>query len=396
MSWRFAALLLVLVLGAAAALATLLTRVRERREARRVAAWKGCGGGGWLAGKAVLCLVNPVAGGGAAERVLEHVVRPMAAASRVELRVRRTEGPGHARSLAAAAARASRGAEPGAPDAVVCLGGDGLVHEALNGLADAGALDFPLGVVPVGSSNGTATSLLGRTPYEACVALLQAPEPRRVDAVRVRSIDSRGQEVGVPVHDTHVQSWGIIADHDRLVETDLRRLGPWLKNLYAPLHAIAFRKVYRGEILVRPAPCGARLAALGYHDAALLPEPPAGARPAPPGDWRALTGTFILVSASNLRWAAHDVQFAPAAVPADGAVDLLVIRGGASRAQLLQTFLALEAGTHLGAPWVEMYKVSAFMLRPAAPGGWLDLSGQTSAASDCVATVVPGAARFIF
>lgn len=50
-------------------------------------------------------------------------------------------------------------------DACVCVSGDGLPHEVLNGFAlhaePAKALQTPIAFVPTGSANGTALNLLG-------------------------------------------------------------------------------------------------------------------------------------------------------------------------------------------------------------------------------------------
>ena len=48
-------------------------------------------------------------------------------------------------------------------------------------------------------------------------------------------------------------SWGIIADHDYLVEKPLRFLGPMLKGLVAPIYLIARHKVYHGKLSFVPA-----------------------------------------------------------------------------------------------------------------------------------------------
>lgn len=57
---------------------------------------------------------------------------------------------------------------------MLCIGGDGTVHEALNGLALAGLLGkVPVGVVCGGTGNGLATSLGHEDPRVAVLSLLQ-------------------------------------------------------------------------------------------------------------------------------------------------------------------------------------------------------------------------------
>lgn len=78
-----------------------------------------------------------------------------------------TEHPGHAEELAAAA---------GAYDTLVVIGGDGTVHEAVNGLARLPRPVRPaLALVPVGSGNDYARTLgMARSVERACAQLSRA------------------------------------------------------------------------------------------------------------------------------------------------------------------------------------------------------------------------------
>lgn len=124
-------------------------------------------------------ILNPAAGRGAATRVRGVVERGLAAAG-ARFTVVETTRRGHAAELAQAAAR------DGWP-AVVAVGGDGTVHEVVNGLmhaADGGA-SVPLGIVGVGSGNDFAK--LAGVPHDAAAAVrrMTSAEPRAVDVGRV-------------------------------------------------------------------------------------------------------------------------------------------------------------------------------------------------------------------
>ena len=124
-------------------------------------------------------ILNPTAGRGAAARVRALVDGEMARAGAAHTVVETTRR-GHAAELAEAAAR------DGWP-AVVAVGGDGTVHEVVNGLMRAAGdgASVPLGVVGVGSGNDFA--LLAGVPRDpaAAVRRLLAAEPRAVDVGRV-------------------------------------------------------------------------------------------------------------------------------------------------------------------------------------------------------------------
>jgi diacylglycerol kinase family enzyme len=126
-----------------------------------------------------LLIVNPAARTGA--RGERRAVAAFEAAG-VACAVRRTERPGHAAELAAAAGDSALGGD--APDAVFPLGGDGTAMEVVGALAGTGV---PVGVVPGGTGNLVARTLgIPRDPGLAVAALL-AGRAARVDLGVVRA-----------------------------------------------------------------------------------------------------------------------------------------------------------------------------------------------------------------
>jgi YegS/Rv2252/BmrU family lipid kinase len=117
-----------------------------------------------------LIIVNPQARHGEAEQ-LGPVIEALLANLPHDTVV--TDAPGHATALAAGAARY---------DVVVASGGDGTVHEVLNGLMRIDPADRPaLAVLPTGSGNDTCRTL--GVPFELseAAALLSTGERWRFD-----------------------------------------------------------------------------------------------------------------------------------------------------------------------------------------------------------------------
>ncbi len=133
----------------------------------------------------VVFIFNPTANGGRARRWWPHL-RQQAEALVAHGEWWWTQGPHHARVLA------QRAAEHGF-SRVLALGGDGTVHEVVNGLMQVPPEQRPvLGVVPIGAGNDFAHAIgAARDPYLALKRGLTAP-PRRVDIGHVR--DDRGRE----------------------------------------------------------------------------------------------------------------------------------------------------------------------------------------------------------
>jgi diacylglycerol kinase family enzyme len=155
----------------------------------------------------------------------------------------RTEGPGHARALAAAAASQGFGV-------VGALGGDGTANEVANGIADQSALDCALALLPAGQANVLARMLA--LPGAADQASFHYLHTR---ARRVRiDLGAIGQR-----RFTFAAGLGIDAAVTRRVDSrpDLKaRFGPWL---YAAAALATLYRDYRSgapTMRVQPHPAG--------------------------------------------------------------------------------------------------------------------------------------------
>jgi diacylglycerol kinase (ATP) len=115
-----------------------------------------------VSGPRISLVVNPAANRGAAATVANRVAELLQRSAQVRL----LAGNSRAESVSLLA----RAAEDA--DAVIVCGGDGIAHLAANALAEG---DVPLGIVPAGSGNDTATALgVPADPVCAAAALLAA------------------------------------------------------------------------------------------------------------------------------------------------------------------------------------------------------------------------------
>ncbi len=95
-----------------------------------------------------------------------------------------TERPEHAVKLA-------RQAADDGYDLVVAAGGDGTVHEVVNGLVRGGQSDTAMGVIPIGSGNDFAFGLGIPLEIEGAIERLYTGRERRVDLGRVEDGNGR-------------------------------------------------------------------------------------------------------------------------------------------------------------------------------------------------------------
>jgi diacylglycerol kinase (ATP) len=109
-----------------------------------------------------LAIVNPAAGGGNAQRAMAALQRALAN-RQITCAIVQTQGPGHATALARSAGDGFEG--------ILAVGGDGTVHEVVNGLPLRGGPR--LAVAPWGTGNDWARGLrLPRDP-ERIAALIE-------------------------------------------------------------------------------------------------------------------------------------------------------------------------------------------------------------------------------
>ncbi|HLQ59711.1 MAG TPA: diacylglycerol kinase family protein [Gemmatimonadales bacterium] len=254
-------------------------------------------------------ILNPAAGRGAA-RGIESLVARAFRAQGWAVDVVRTEGPGHGLDLAAEAVR--KGAKH-----VVAVGGDGTVHEVANGLLRTES-DAVLGVVPIGSGNDFAkmVGVYGYDPVRA-VARLVTAHSRRFDAGRVFDewfVNSVGFGFGPAVVKTRNASHNLRGFLSYLVPvvTTFFTFEPPVFDVAAP----------------------------GFRE----------------------RGYMMMVEVCNGTTAGGSYRFAPDADPADGKLDVCVIR----RVSLPRFLLAIPRvmrGTHLTMREVALIKTAKLVIR---------------------------------
>ena len=102
----------------------------------------------------------------------------------------------------------------------------------------------------------------------------------------------------------------------------------------------------------------------------------------------------MLFCAANVSHISYDAQIAPYAHLSDGAMDVIVIRKGASKPAMTQWLLGMEDGTHLvGSEIHEYYKASSVILEPEA--GMIGLDGERTPNTPVVCSVFRGALKLL-
>lgn len=259
----------------------------------------------------VTIIVNPRSGRGRAGRLLPQVSDAL---TRLlpdsEIRVVRTRDYADARDRAYATVAASKRPEGGwRPDVLVMMGGDGMASLGLNACAGS---HVQLGVIPAGTGDDFARGVgIPRKPMAAARAIASGIT-RRIDLTSVTGKIADGSEqryVGSIVSSGYDAKVNYRVNHARLNLGSASYGGAVLTEI-AQLKPIEYRLHVDGEYLETEA---------------------------------------ILVAVGNAGYAGGGVHLCPRADPADGLLDLTIIKP-VSRWTLIRLFPLLFSGNFIDHP----------------------------------------------
>lgn len=289
----------------------------------------------------VALLVNPTAGKGRAAGMVARVTeRLRVGGANVAILVGRD---------AEDAAALARQAVTDGVDALVALGGDGMVHLALNVVAGT---PTPLGVIPAGTGNDLAATLQLPTkdPVAAADVLmgkLTGPGARPMDAVRVG------------------EKWfGCVlgAGFDSRVNDRANRMS-W------PRGRMRYNLAILAELRVfKPLPFVLELDGERWETEAML------------------------VAVGNAKSYGAGMKVTPDAEVDDGVVDVQVL-GPVSKPEFLKTFPKVFKGTHVSHPAVTIKRAKVVSI--ASPGVTAYADGEYLADLPIVCETVPGAVQIL-
>ncbi|KAD3336958.1 hypothetical protein E3N88_32478 [Mikania micrantha] len=167
----------------------------------------------------MLVILNPRSGRGRSGKVFHNLVEPIFKLAGFKLEVVKTTSAGHARNLAFNVDFST------CPDGIICVGGDGIINEVLNGLLcrdnQKEAISIPIGIIPAGSDNSLVWTVLGvRDPVSAALAIVKGG----LTATDVFAVE--WVQTGVIHFGMTVSYFGFISDVLELSERYQKRFGP--------------------------------------------------------------------------------------------------------------------------------------------------------------------------
>ncbi|RDX65566.1 Sphingosine kinase 1, partial [Mucuna pruriens] len=340
--------------------------------------------------KRLFVFVNPFGGKKSATEIFAYQVKPLLEDAQIEITVQETNHQLHAKEVA-------HSLDITKYDGIVCVSGDGILVEVVNGLLQREdwdvAIKMPLGVVPAGTGNGMAKSLLDSIGEPCAVAhavlAIIRGHKQPLDVATITQGETRFFSI-------LMLAWGLVADID--IESEKYRwMGSARLDFYVSipfynLHSMfSFTyglcrllnlRQYFGCVSFVPAP--------GYEafgEPTSYPGKPTtskGSNSDPSEaehanlqrhcylgpeinlenlNWRVINGPFISVWLHNVPWGAEDTMAAPDAKFSDGYLDLIITKN-CPMLPLLSMMSELNKGGHVKSPYVMYLKVKAFSLEP--------------------------------
>ncbi len=248
--------------------------------------------------------------------------------------------------------RARRAADEERP--VVIVGGDGSIHEAINGILSSGKR-VPLGIVAAGSGNDYAWNTL-KLPRDPAEAIVRAFTGRLVDV-----------DAGIVNGEYFANSLSVGLDADIAVAAERLKHLPFMTGM----------RLYYSATL--------KQLLFGYHRCPWLAlqlgdEPPVGERQ---------VQRYVVVAVTVGPSYGAGFRINPLANYSDGLFDICAIRY-TPLLRALKLLPIVQRGEHAGLPEVTFYKAKSIYIEARQPVN-MQMDGETACASSLNAKILPGA-----
>ncbi|MGW5454157.1 diacylglycerol kinase family protein [Nocardia sp. NPDC003979] len=302
----------------------------------------------------LLLVTNPHSGAGRGDGVAEAVLA-VALAGGVE--VAQVRAPSAAESVEQVAAAI---ADPGRrPDAVVCVGGDGLMNVLLAAVAHTGV---PLGLVPAGTGNDLARELgIPTGDPRAAAEIVLRGRTKTIDLGRIESVGA------TPTWFATIVGAGFDARVTLRANAMRRPRGP-LRYTFA-----AAAELMRGYTLP-----------FQIEMSGLAP----GALDNPDDAHAVIYTDAVMTPIGNTRTYGGGMLVCPEALPDDGYLDITVV-GAVSRLEMARLLPALSAGKRIDHPSTKRYR--ARRITVTASGGYATADGEPAGTLPITVQAMPGA-----
>lgn len=326
----------------------------------------------------ILVIVNPYSGKRMGVHTYDTALRPMLEQAGIAYDCLITTHAKHAEERMKKQCSTSDFRDISEYTGIVLVGGDGIIHEVMQGIhrrVDRDKIQerVKLGVIGAGTANGFSASLAyaskeNHSPLDSAFMIVK-------DVSSLVDL-SRYETKSTSYTSFLTFSWAMIADID--IESECIRWAGFLRMDIWGVVRVLFLRKYRAKFSYLP-PDKEHV-----KDLPLLSEPISDLK-----DWVTCEDDFILFWASQVTHAGEHMFNAPPCRLDDGVFHIMVVRGNISRVRLALILLSMEHGGHVGMKGVELIECCAYRLEPITEGSFNDLDGEVIESGSIQATILP-------
>jgi sphingosine kinase len=358
-----------------------------------------------------LVIISPKSGAGKSLSIWKNIVEPIFEKADIHSTVIVTERKRHAYDIAR---------DPNTNfslyHAIIILGGDGIVFEIVNGIADRPMITTSTSIteesnedqrsnnnnnnnmdilrrlvlVPLGggSGNGLVASLLhenshAKTPVHAAILAVKG-HPQPMDLTRVTTVDGRVSHAFLTL------MWGILSDIDLQSEW-LRCLGETRMYVYAVM-AIVRKQIYRGKLSLKIVRSWSTYTGESSFYENRVNRTRESERIDQEG-WLHMSGDFVSVNVFQTSHISTSAHVCPGKKFDDGVFLVTVLDSGISRYGLIEMLLTVDDGGLLNHSHVRVFRCSEYIFEPEGNDGLFSLDGESVAYGKIHGEILPNATQ---
>ena len=207
-------------------------------------------------------------------------------------------------------------------DGILILGGDGTMHETVNGLLKRDKItDIPIGLLPTGTGNSLLHDI-GKFDPRTTLNKILDHNTQTIDVLKVTSSDNIYYSI-------NLVGWGMVNDIGLLADK-IRWMGPIRYNISSIIKIFTY-KARQANVII---------------------------------DEMEFDKKFAFIIVCNTIHIGKGMKMAPQAILNDGRMDIILIEDDFSKVELLKLFPTLFAGDHIKNNKVNYLQATSLVLKP--------------------------------
>ena len=286
-----------------------------------------------------LIIINPNSGKKKSVSVFKNILKPSLELNSINYRTKTTTHFGHAEQIIESIDLLNF-------NAILVLGGDGTMHEVINGLLKReDGINLPIGNIPTGSGNSLLYDL-GKFDIRDTINIILKNKIRKIDILELSTLNKK-------IYSMNLIGWGMGNDIGLRAEK-MRWLGPMRYNVASVIEILKY-KGRQATITIDN---------IKYDD------------------------SYALITICNTIHVGKGMKMAPNASLYDKKMDIIMIKDNFSKFELLKLFPQLFSGNHIKNKKVTYIQAETFSLK-SLKNDILNIDGEIKGETPINIKVIP-------